>query len=316
MENKTIPPIVNRAGLPRPTIFAASGFVLLAAIGLWAANLAAVFLPAEPQTRLLTLINLIYYLPFVLIPVIAYMIRKRGLSEAVRLNPMPVFPIFSVALLAVISTFFCGILTALWSGLLGLIGVSPDVGTIVPTTSRELMLSVVIAAAIPAVCEELLFRGFVLSAWESRGTKYAVIVSSVLFALMHGNIYGLPSYIFVGLISGYLVFSTDSVYVGMVYHTVYNTACLVINYLTFQEPIAEEAAAAAAGMDTLSMVVSMGLELILGGFMIVMTLLTLKMRRRIMGIEPFPRSRLSLNNPERAMLILSIIPMAAMIFLA
>lgn len=315
MENKTIPNIINRAGLPRPTIFAASGLVLLAAIGLWVANLFAVFLPAEPQTRLLTLVNIIYYLPFVLLPAIVYMLKKHGLSDAVRLNPMPVFPIFSVALLAVISTFFSGILTALWSGLLGLIGVSPDVGTIIPTTARELMFSVIIAAAMPAVCEELLFRGFVLSAWESRGTKYAVIISAMLFALMHGNIYGLPAYIFVGLISGYLVFATDSVYVGMVYHTVYNTACLVINYMTFQEPIAEDAAAAVAGMDTLSMVISMGLELVLGGFMIVMTLLTLKMRRKLRGIEPFPRIRLPLSTPERVMIILAIIPMAAMIIL-
>ena len=132
---------------------------------------------------------------------------------------------------------------------------------------------------------------------------------------MHGNIYGLPAYIFVGIISGYLVFATDSVYVGMVYHTVYNTACLVINYLTFQEPVTEDAAAAAAGMDTLSMGLSMGLELILGGFMIAMTLLTLKMRRKILGIEPLPRLRKPLNGIELTLLALSILPMIAMIVL-
>jgi len=315
MENKPSEKIISRIGLPRPTLIAASSLVLLAAIGLWVANLAALFLPSEQPTTLMTLVNLIYYLPFVLIPVIVYALRKRGLSDALRLNPIPVFPVLSVALLAILSTLFSSILTALWSALLNLIGLSADVGTVIPTTSDELLLYTLIIAALPAVCEELLFRGFVLSAWETRGTKYAVIVSSVLFALMHGNIYGLPAYIFVGLVSGYLVFSLDSVYVGMIYHTVYNAACLVINYMTISETTAEEMAAATAGMDTVALALSMGLELLMGGFMIIMTLLTLKMRRKIMGIEPLPRVRVPLTGTERALLALSVVPMIAMIIL-
>jgi len=315
MENKSFEKTNFRAGLPRPTIFAASGLVLLAAIGLWVCSLMAVFLPSDQPMRITALVNIAYYLPFIVLPIVLYGLKNRGLSDALRLNPVPVFPMLSVALLAIISTLFAGILSALWAGFLNLIGLSSDVGTIVPSNSGELMRFVIIAAAIPAVCEELLFRGFVLSAWEVRGTKYAVIVSAILFSLMHGNIYGLPAYIFVGLVSGYLVFSLDSVYVGMIYHTVYNTACLVMNYLTFSQPAMEEAAASVAGTDIMGMVLAAALELIMGGVVIVMTLFTLKLRRKIMGIEPLPRTKQPLTLPERIMLVISLIPMIAMIFI-
>lgn len=315
MENRSSENIKRRLGFPRPTLFAASGLVLLAAIGLWVTNLAATLLPdGEPMGLMLT-INIIYYLPFILIPAIAYAVKHRGLSDALRLNPMPVLPLMSVIFLAGVSTLFASILTALWSGFLDLLGLTFDVGTVIPETSQELLLSIIVVGAIPAVCEELLFRGFVLSAWETRGTKFAVIVSSVLFALIHGNIYGLPAYIFVGALSGYLVFAMDSVYVGMIFHTIYNTACLVINYLTVAQPVAEEAAAAVGSMDNAGLILSMGIELIFCVFLVVINLATIRMRQKVFGIEPLPRERIPLTSAERAMLVLSVIPMIAMIIL-
>lgn len=316
MENKPFFKSPSRADIKRPTLVAASGLVLLAALGLWITSLAAIFLPGEDPMHLMTWVNIIYYLPFVLIPAIIYAAKKKGLSDGLRLNPVPVFPLFSVILLAVISTLFSSVLTTLWGSLLDLIGLDLSGVTVVPETKEELMLSVIIVAAVPAVCEELLFRGYVLSAWEGRGTKYAILVSSVLFALMHGNIYGLPAYLFVGIIAGYLVFSLDSVYVGMIFHTVYNTACLVINYLSVSEITAEETAQAAAAIDTAGLVISMVLELFMGAVMIIMTLFTLKMRRKIMGIEPLPRTKQPLNRLELTVLTLSVIPMIAMIILS
>jgi len=310
MENKSSDKITSRAGLPRPTLIAASGFVLLAAIGLWAINLLAPFLPTEAPTKLIALVNIIYYVPFIILPVAVYMLKRRGLSDAVRLNPVPVLPVMSVIFLALTSTLVSGMITALWSALLDLIGLSMDAGTVIPTTKQELMLSVITAAAIPAVCEELLFRGVVMSAWESRGTKFAVIVSAVLFALMHGNIYGLPAYLIIGALSGYLVFALDSVYVGMIFHTVYNTACLVLNYATVTDPAAE---AAASSMGAISMLLSAALDLLFVVFVTAITLATLRIRRKLMGIEPLPRVRQPLNPFERTMLVLCIIPMLTMI---
>jgi membrane protease YdiL (CAAX protease family) len=86
----------------------------------------------------------------------------------------------------------------------------------------------------------------VLSAWESRGTWFAIGVAGSLFALLHGNLYGIPAYLLVGAIAGFMAYALDSVYAAMVYHTVYNTACLVIPYLASNREAADVTIDAAA----------------------------------------------------------------------
>lgn len=54
------------------------------------------------------------------------------------------------------------------------------------------------------VCEELVFRGFVMRRLQPLGAKLAIIVSAVLFACAHGNIIQTPFAFFMGLLLGYI----------------------------------------------------------------------------------------------------------------
>jgi len=71
------------------------------------------------------------------------------------------------------------------------------------------LLTVVI---LPALLEELLFRGALLSAFESGGTSAALLLSALAFALAHGNIYNLAGPFAAGLIYGYMTYVLDSVW--------------------------------------------------------------------------------------------------------
>lgn len=287
-------------GTPRPTLFAASGFVLLSVAGLWISTAIESLLPDAGMAA----INALYYLPFMILPVGLYMRRHPGLGPGMRLNTLPPLPTLSVILLGVFSVFIASLLSSAWSMALDALGLRGMGGIAVPETERELLLSVVILAAVPAICEELLFRGFVLSAWESRGTRYAIGVTAALFALMHGNLYGLPAYLLVGAMAGYLSFALDSVYAAMVYHTVYNTTCLAIPYL----------AAANAGGDTpvdAALVLSMVLDTAMIALMMIMMLSMLRLRARREGIEPIPRIRRPLEGRDRLMLLAAVLAMAA-----
>ena len=219
--------------LSRPSLCAASAFVLLATAGLWLSSLAAGLFSAGPEA-MWAIENALYYLPFVALPMALYARRHRGLSGAMRLNPLPVMSVLTLGLLGLLSVYIASAMAAVWGALLDGIGLHSPAGVAVPGDERALALSILTMAALPAVCEELLFRGFVLAAWETRGTYFAIGVSSALFALLHGNLYGLPVYLLVGGIAGFVTFATGSVYAGMVYHTVYNAACLVIPYLMGQ----------------------------------------------------------------------------------
>ena len=285
----------------RPTIVAASRLILWAAIGLWATTLLELSLSGGVGAALL---NLAYYLPFVALPVALYMRSRPGIGEAMRLKPLPMLPMLSVALLALISVYAASIMAGLWSGLLERLGLPNVAGAAVPQSERELALSILSMAALPAVCEELLFRGLVLAAWEGRGTRYAIGVTALLFALLHGNLQGLPAYLLVGALAGFVTFALDSLYAGIVYHTIYNAACLAIPFLLRNS---------AGGELTLDapMVFSLLLELTMLLALMAVILVSLRLRARREGIEPIPRIRRPLELGEKAMLAVAVLAMLA-----
>ena len=294
-------PIYNRIkNQPRPTLFAASGVVLLAAVGLWIASLLESLLPNAS----LALANALYYLPFMVLPVGLYALRRPGLGDAMRLKAVPVLPTLSAALLGLLTVYVASLLSAVWGACLDALGLHGLGGVAVPRNERELLLDILALAAMPAICEELLFRGFVLSAWESRGTRFAIGVTAALFALLHGNLYGIPAYLLVGAVAGFLAFALDSVYAAMVYHTVYNTACLVIPYLAANQEAADVTIDAAA-------VFSLAIQTAMIASMMAMLLATLRARARREGIEPIPRIRRPLEGRDRAMLLAAVLVMTA-----
>lgn len=286
-------PLIER---PRPTIFAAAAVMLLAALGLWIASLLAARLNLGEGPGREFAFDALYYLPFVALPILLYALRRPGLSASLRLNPLPMLPTLAVVSAAMLSVYLASAADGLWAMLLDAVGLrAPDAAIEIPTT-RALTLAVLHSAAIPAIFEELLCRGFVFSAFESRGTKLGLWVSALLFALLHGNVYGLPAYLLVGAVSAFLVFSLDSLYAGMVYHTVYNAFILVALYLL---PEASEEAAAAQAPALLSVLVDAALF----GLLLFMMLRMLDRRRRALGPEPVPRIREPLRKKEWALLI-------------
>lgn len=283
---------------PRPTLFAASGFVLLAAVGLWISTLLELLLPDAGMA----IVNALYYLPFMLLPVGLYMLRQPGLVPAMRLNALPVLPTLSAALLGLLSVYVASMLSAVWGTALDALGLRGLSGAPVPQSEAELVTSILTLAAMPAICEELLFRGFVLSAWESRGTWFAMGVTAVLFALLHGNLYGIPAYLLVGAVAGYLAFALDSLYAAMIYHTVYNASCLVLPYLASGQGEADVAIDAAT-------VFSLALQTIMIAAMMAMLIVTLRLRARREGIEPIPRIRRPLEGRDKVMLLAAVLVM-------
>jgi sodium transport system permease protein len=83
---------------------------------------------------------------------------------------------------------------------------------------------------LQAACEELAFRGFILSGLRRRFRPWtAVCLSSFLFALFHMNVFQFIPHFLLGVVMGALVLRTGSVFPAMLFHFVYNGlvyACL------------------------------------------------------------------------------------------
>ena len=84
-------------------------------------------------------------------------------------------------------------------------------------------------AVLTPIVEELVFRGFVLDlASEAYGKWTSIIISSVLFALIHLNAISVVNAFFGGLIYGYVRIKTDSLWPSIFLHSAWNAHLYII----------------------------------------------------------------------------------------
>ena len=161
------------------------------------------------------------------VPPLLYYSAKPRHRPALRMNPIDAGTVALLSLSALVGTFALDNLAAYWHALLRSFGlVLRQDGAAPARTGEQLALLLLAVAFAPALFEELLFRGFLLPSMEPFGSRWAVCVSGVLFALLHGRIEMLPTHILLGVLLSYLVLRTDSVWSAVLYHMIHNTAIL------------------------------------------------------------------------------------------
>lgn len=278
----------------RPTLMAANGLYLIAAAALIALGVGLPLLSSAlsgaglplPAGALQSVNALIFYGGAIVLPVVLLIRRAPGVESCMRLSA-PSLPMAVLAVAAaVVGVLFSSALGTLWLLLIeGLGGRLSQSAIAIPAGPLGLTLALLTNGALPGVCEELLFRGALLGAWERRGTRYALAVVTLLFATLHGSIEGLPVQLLVGLAMGYLVVNSGSVYTGMIYHTVHN--CMLV-WVSAQGP-AEHVARSESLYSTLGGMAGVGLtftQLLLFGALYALLLGLSGLRRRREG-RPF-----------------------------
>lgn len=89
-----------------------------------------------------------------------------------------------------------------------------------------------VLAVLPAICEELAFRGFILTGLRQRfGPWTAIFLSSFFFALFHLNLFQIIPTFLLGIVLGMIATRTGSVWPGMLFHLAYNSLLLVVRFL-------------------------------------------------------------------------------------
>ncbi len=108
--------------------------------------------------------------------------RVARLGAPVKLGQFILTPFIAIATILV----FLPLANA-WGAFLDVIGFKG--GVVMPDYSNVgvYFLSLFIMAVVPAVGEELLMRGGVFSSLSSRGVWFGVLISALLFSLMHAN---------------------------------------------------------------------------------------------------------------------------------
>jgi sodium transport system permease protein len=98
-------------------------------------------------------------------------------------------------------------------------------------TPAPLWVIWLVIAVTPALCEETVFRGLILAGFRRLGAVKAIVLSAFLFALAHSSIYRLLPTFALGLIFGYAVWRTGSIYCSMLIHALNNGLIATLVYL-------------------------------------------------------------------------------------
>ena len=106
----------------------------------------------------------------------------------------------------------------------------------------SLLLNILIVACMPAVCEEIFFRGFLLSAFRNNKKSYksAIIITGILFGFMHMDFIRMIPTGILGISFAYAVCKTNSIFIGMIMHFLNNGLAVLISHYTANLELAKE----------------------------------------------------------------------------
>ena len=100
-------------------------------------------------------------------------------------------------------------------------------------TIGGLLLNLVVVALIPAVGEEMTFRGVLQQALtrKMKNPHVAIILSAAIFSFIHFQFYGFLPRMFLGILLGYMFYITGSLWTSMLMHFLNNGTAVVLYYL-------------------------------------------------------------------------------------
>lgn len=208
------------APLPRPR----AATFLLALLGLLPVGLAAQAL--QPGLGLLWTQLFAFALPA------AALAAQAGLAPGpfLRLAPAPPRALGLALLVGAAALVVGGALQSLWALALpeGLLRTF-DVARIFRRPPWEQALLVAAATTLAPVCEELAFRGHLLTALGlRRGPAAAIAASAAAFAAMHLDPVRLPGLAFLGALYAWLTWRSGSIYPAVLAHAVNNAAATAL----------------------------------------------------------------------------------------
>ena len=100
-----------------------------------------------------------------------------------------------------------------------------------PKNVFEFLIMAVGTAVIPALVEEFAFRGVIMQSLRRYGDWFAIIISAVIFGLIHGNMMQMPFAIIAGIALGYIAVVTDSIWVSVILHFMNNFLSLIYSFI-------------------------------------------------------------------------------------
>jgi len=97
------------------------------------------------------------------------------------------------------------------------------------------VLAIIVFAVVPAIVEEFVFRGCMLSAYCKVDVKAGILISSLFFALLHFSFGSVLYGFFFGLLFAVVRLATDNLMYTMIMHCLFNMINVMLSYMRLEE---------------------------------------------------------------------------------
>ena len=172
---------------------------------------------------------LVIYLPFFL-----FALFSKVKFNTIGLNKKPQGKVFFPLLFLSIGIVYIGqIFSTVFSMLLSTVNLQPTMPEMyTPHTPIGIILFFINVAVLPAIFEEIICRGFILQALRKYGDWFAIVVSSIIFGIIHLNLVQAPFAIIMGLILGYTTVKTKSLWLAIILHFINNALSCTLHLIS------------------------------------------------------------------------------------
>ena len=117
------------------------------------------------------------------------------------------------------------------NGSFSLFGIENHGGSIDAGSDPSVLLYFLTVAILPAFAEEFAFRGILMGVLRPYSEGLAILVSSAMFALMHGNFVQLPFTFCCGLVFAFIDIKTNSMLPSIIVHFFNNALSVLFDIL-------------------------------------------------------------------------------------
>lgn len=94
---------------------------------------------------------------------------------------------------------------------------------------EPLWMNILVAAVAPAICEEMLFRGFLFGTMKEKWKPWlAILLSGIIFGLYHMSLIKAVTISMLGIVFAYVVHRSDSIFCSMLMHLCNNGLAVLL----------------------------------------------------------------------------------------
>lgn len=179
------------------------------------------------------------YISYIMLAQIAFLIvflyfsKKINVKKAVKFNykNFGIINTIICVLIGIIGIFGLTPISGLFDELLKLVNYTLSEGFLFDLNSPlMLIVAIILIAGVPAIVEELVFRGIIFQGLRKFGNLVAILATSGLFVLIHLSAQQIIYPFLFSIILCYVVLKTNSILSSMIIHFVANAVSILCTY--------------------------------------------------------------------------------------